>query len=49
MNIRELRALPMFKAHEKEIRETAIAMATGLIPATTASQAKAYRAIPNDF
>ncbi len=29
MTLKELTSLPMFKAHEKDIRDTAMAMATG--------------------
>jgi hypothetical protein len=32
----------MFKAHEKEIWEVAMGMATGEIPAKTAAEAKRY-------
>ena len=40
MTISELRALPLFKVHEKDITETAMAMASGKIPAVTALEAK---------
>ena len=40
MSLKELTNLPMFKAHEKEIWETAMAMATGQIPAKTAFEVK---------
>jgi hypothetical protein len=44
LSIGQLRALPLFKAHEKDITETAMAMATGQIPATTALEAKRWKA-----
>ena len=44
MTISELRALPLFKVHEKDITETAMAMTTGMIPEVTALEAKSWRA-----
>ena len=43
MSLRELTNLPLFKMHEKDIWETAMAMASGQIPAKTASEAKLWK------
>lgn len=38
----------MFKAHEKDITETAMAMATGKIPVKTAFEAKQWKAMERE-
>jgi hypothetical protein len=48
LTIGQLRALPMFKAHEKDTTETAMAMATGKIPVNTAYEAKQWKAMERE-
>ena len=43
MSLKELTNLPMFKMHEKDIWETAMAMASGQIPAKTAFEGKQWK------